>query len=429
MKVYSKKTAGAVALFASAALVLAGCSGSAETEDKSETAAPESSAETVDTLKIASLLPQTGSLGFLMPPVQAGIAQALVDINEAGGVLGNDVEIVASGNEGDSTDTTVLDKGVNDVLASDAAFVLGAMSSSMTLRAVDKVTADGMMMGSPSNTAAALDGYDPFYFRTAPADTVQGAALANQIINDGVTDVAILVFNDDYGIGLRDTIQETLEAAGASVVYGGNGQGQEFPVDQKAFAAEVTAAMSSGAEAIVVLTFDQIKQIVPELAAQQFDLSNLYLVDGNTNGFEEDFEAGLMEGAQGTIPGAQANDEFTAQLEAIYKEEEGQDLVSLTYAPEAYDLVMLVALAAERAGSADSASIQANLQAVSGANGGTECTSFSECVEMVQAGDDIQYRGKSGIGPLNEGNDPSSAFIGIYKYDADNNPEYQKVGS
>ena len=43
------------------------------------------------------------------------------------------------------------------------------------------------------------------------------------------------------------------------------------------------------------------------------------------------------------------------------------------------------------------------------------------------ARDEIAYVGKSGTGPLNADNDPSSASIGIYKYDETNNPVFQRA--
>ena len=420
MKMISKRAASALALAATAALVLSSCSSGGGEE-------PANEGGSTDALKIATLLPQTGSLGFLMPPVQAGIAQALADINGAGGVLGQDIEVVAEGNEGDATDLTVVEKGADDVIKSGAAFVLGAMGSGRSAHVVDKIAEAGILQGSPSNTSADLSGISPNYFRTAPPDTVQGDALGNQILADGKSTVAFLTFNDPYGLGLRDVIQETVEAGGAEVVYGGKGDGNEFPTEQTSFASEVTAVKDAGAEAIVVVTYDQLKQIVPEAVNQGLDLANFYLVDGNTNGYGEEFPEGTMEGAQGSIPGAQANDEFKAQLDEIYSAEYGGALESYTYAPEAYDLVTLVALAAEKAGATDAESIKGQLHAVSGADGGEECNIFADCKALLDDGKDIHYVGKAGTGPLNDNNDPSSAFIGIYKYDASNNPIFQKA--
>lgn len=420
MKMISRRSTGVLAAAAVTALVLTSCSAGA-TDSKTE------GSQSTDALKIATLLPQTGSLGFLMPPVQAGIAQALADIKTAGGVLDKDVEIVANANEGDATDLTVVEKGADDVIKSGASFVLGAMGSGRTAHVVDKIAEANIMMGSPSNTSADLGGISPNYFRTAPPDTVQGDALGNQILADGKTKVAFLTFNDPYGLGLRNVIQETVEAGGAETVYGGKGSGNEFPTEQTSFASEISAVKNSGAEAIAVVTYDQLKQIIPEAVNQGLDLKNFYLVDGNTNGYGEDFAAGTMEGVQGSIPGAHAPDDFRKQLDEAYSAEFGGKLESYTYAPEAYDLVTLVALAAEKAGATDADSIKKELHAVSGANGGDECKTFADCKALIKEGKDIRYNGKSGTGPLNKNNDPSSAFIGIYKYDGTNTPVFQKA--
>lgn len=416
MKMISKRTTGALAIAASAALLLSSCSSGGTTTDKPDAGG--------DGLKIATLLPHTGSLGFLMPPVQAGTALALAEIADAGGVLGQPVEIVADANEGDGSDITVVEKGADEAIASGAAFVLGAMSSSRTQHVVDKITGEGLLMGSPSNTATGLSGISPNYFRTAPPDSVQGSALANQILADGKSNVAYLTFNDDYGTGLRNTIQSVTEAGGATTVYGGKGDGNEFPVDQTTFSADVTGALSKNPDAIVIVTFDQINSILPELIIQGVDPSMIYLVDGNANSFADVVDPGSVVGMQGSIPGAQANEAFKKQLGETYTKEFGGELESFTYGPEAYDLVMIVALAAEKAGAADAASIQKELAAVTGANGGDECSTFADCKALIADGKDLRYVGKAGTGPLNENNDPSSAWIGIYKYDDTNMPQF-----
>jgi branched-chain amino acid transport system substrate-binding protein len=65
--------------------------------------------------------------------------------------------------------------------------------------------------------------------------------------------------------------------------------------------------------------------------------------------------------------------------------------------------------------------MQKQLAAVTGANGGEECTSFAECRDLIADGKDIHYVTRAGVGPLNANNDPSTAWIGVYKYGADNN--------
>ncbi len=152
-------------------------------------------------------------------------------------------------------------------------------------------------------------------------------------------------------------------------------------------------------------------------------MSKIYMTDGNTADYSEDFEAGTLEGAQGTIPGTDPEPEFKARLNGFYDSAENQKLSDYAYGAESYDAVMLAALAAVKGGKTDSVTIQKNLAAVSGATNGEECTSYADCVKLLGEGKEIRYSGPSGIGPLNKKNDPSSAFVGIYKYNGDNKNE------
>ena len=68
----------------------------------------------------------------------------------------------------------------------------------------------------------------------------------------------------------------------------------------------------------------------------------------------------------------------------------------------------------------DSKTVDENFAAVSGATDGEECNTYADCVALLEAGKEIRYAGPSGIGPIDDENDPSSAFIGIYQYDANN---------
>ena len=55
----------------------------------------------------------------------------------------------------------------------------------MTRNVIDDITGAKIVQISPANTATELSGYSDYYFRTAPPDTVQGAALGNLILGDG----------------------------------------------------------------------------------------------------------------------------------------------------------------------------------------------------------------------------------------------------
>jgi branched-chain amino acid transport system substrate-binding protein len=388
----------------------------AETFTHDECSGGETSA---DTFRVGGNLPLTGNLAFLGPPEVAGVGLAVNDINAAGGVGGamacHDIQ-----DSGDSTDMSVSTASAGDLVASKPSVVIGAASSSVTLNVVDTFADNKIVEVSPANTATDLSGYSPWYFRTSPPDNLQGNVLGSLITQDGYQRVAFLVFNDTYGTGLRNFTQQAIEDAGGECTYGCQGDGDEFPAGQTTFSAEVTAALASNPDAIVVLAFDETKAIVPELAAQGWDMTKTYYTDGNTADYSEDFEPGLLEGAQGTIPGADPDQAFKDRLNGWYEMAEGEGLTSYTYGAESYDATMLAALAAVKGGATDPQTIQKNFAAVSGASDGEECTTYSDCVALLEEGQEIRYAGPSGIGPINDQNDPSSAFFGIYEFDENN---------
>ena len=415
---------GGLALAATSALVLAGCaSGSTTGGDTGSYAAADCAADSTseNTFKVGTILPITGSLAFLGPPEIAGTGLAVADINAAGGVNGTKACLYST-DSGDSSDMTVSTASAEDLIKQKVSVVIGAASSSVSLNVVDSFTEAKIVEISPANTAAKLSGYSPFYFRTAPPDTVQGSALGQLIVGDGNANVAFIVFNDAYGTGLRDSTAMAVKEGGGMVTYGANGSGQEFPPGQTTFSAEVTAAIASAPDAIVVIAFDETKAIIPELVAQGWDMSKVYFTDGNTGSFEKDFEPGTLMDAQGTIPGAKAEGTFKDNMTAYWTAVQGEALTDWSYGAESYDATILAALAATKGGKTDPMTIQENLAAVSGANGGEKCTTYADCVALIKDGKDIQYQGPSGVGPFNKNNDPSSAFVGIYKYNDKNVP-------
>jgi len=403
----------AAALAGAIALVLTACSSGSSGSDTTTASAAKSTP-----LIVGTLLPQTGSLAFLGPPEIAGVGLAIKEINDAGGVLGQPVK-EENADSSDADNAEVATQSVTDLKSKGVQVIIGAASSAVTRNVVEDIANAKIVEISPANTATDLSGKSPFYFRTAPSDVVQGAALGNLIVGDGHTNIGVLVFNDDYGTSLRDVLKKTVEAQGATVTYGNTGQ--EFDPKATSFADPVTAVVASNPDAIVVIAFAQTKQIIPELVTKGYDMKNVYFVDGNLSDYSADFPAGTLTGAQGTLPGAFPDDAFQKRLLGV-----DASLKDFSYAAESYDATTLAALAALKGKGTDGPTIQKNLAAVSGASGGTECTGFKECADLVTAGKDIDYKAVSGAGPFNAKNDPSSALIGIYQYGAENKYKFVK---
>ena len=403
-----------VAVLGVAGLVLTACgNGDTETEEpktsESSSSAP-SGAKGDGTLKIGTLLPQTGSLAFLGPPEFAGVDLALQDINDAGGVNGKQVEKVDSDSGDTSTDTA--SQSVDRLLSQNVDAIIGAASSSVSLSVIDKITGNGVLQISPANTSDELTNYDDkgLYFRTAPPDVLQGRVLGDLILSDGNTTLGILALQDAYGTGLADNAEKSFTDGGGQVV-------EKVIYDPKAasFSTEVGKIKAADPEAIAVIAFDETKKIIPELVKQGIGPANkkIYFVDGNLANYDKDFPKGTLDGVKGTLPGVAATDEFKQRLLSV-----APDLTEFAYAPESYDATIVVALAAEAAGDDSGASIASKMQDVS--SGGEKCTSYKDCLALLKDGKDIDYDGVSGPIEFNDKGDPSKASVGIYQYGADN---------
>jgi ABC-type branched-subunit amino acid transport system substrate-binding protein len=405
----------ALAVVAATSLALTACGGGGNTAaPASSSAAPSSAAAAAKgdgTLTVGTLLPQTGSLAFLGPPEFAGVDAALKEINEAGGVLGKPVTKYDT-DSGDTT-TNIASQSVDKLLAQKADAIIGAASSSVSESVVDKITSAGVVHFSPANTSDKFTTIkdNGLYFRTAPPDKLQGRVLGDLIIADGSDTVGILAMQDSYGTGLADQVAKTVTDGGAEVV-------ERVDYDPKAadFSADVAKIKAKNPKAIVLIGFEETAKVIQELVKQGMPASKhkWYMVDGNTSNTNYiKMPKGTLKGVKGTIPGAAAPDDFKSKLMAV-----NPKLEDFSYAPESYDAMNLIALAAEAAKSDAGVDIGAKLAEVS--KGGEKCNNFKSCVDLLKAGKDIDYDGVSGPVEFNEAGDPAVATIGIYEYGADN---------
>jgi ABC-type branched-subunit amino acid transport system substrate-binding protein len=164
-------------------------------------------------LKYGLLLPKTGALAFQGPPMFAAAKLAIKEINDAGGVLGQPVQ-VEEGDDG--TNPEVAKATAAQFIAHGIAVIIGAGASGVSSAVIPQVALAGRVMISPSATSDALTKVDDkgFFFRTSPPDTLQARAVSDIIMRDGHTKVAIIARDDSYGSGLAEGVKADLTASG-----------------------------------------------------------------------------------------------------------------------------------------------------------------------------------------------------------------------
>jgi ABC-type branched-subunit amino acid transport system substrate-binding protein len=217
-------------------------------------------------LKIGGLLPSTGDLAFMNPPMVAGARLAVAEINAAGGVFEQPVEWV-DGDDG--TDPAVAKRTVASHVAAGVHVIIGAGASSISTAVLPDVVAAGLILFSPCNTAAELtvakDG--GLYFRTAPSDVLQGKALADVILRDAAQKVSIVVRDDEYGRGLMSNIKTELERAGMPADQIQTLAYDPEAKDAQAYNAKAKEVKAFAPDGVVVIGFSESASLIKELAA------------------------------------------------------------------------------------------------------------------------------------------------------------------
>jgi branched-chain amino acid transport system substrate-binding protein len=228
---------------------------------------------------------------------------------------------------------------------------------------------------SPANTAVGLTTNEPgadkgepekyyptgdrHYLRIVPKDTIQGAALATIMKEDGCTNVAMANDKEVYGAGLGRNIEGSLEEQGVKLAFNEG-------IDPKAsnFRSLASRAKSSGADCFVFsgITANGSVQIYKDFASAIPD-AKLYGPDGVAeSGFADPKEGGIPTSVGKRVKVTVATldpesyppegQEFFTEFEKEYGEKNPDP-----YAIYGYEAAQLVLDAIERAGSTEKADV------------------------------------------------------------------------
>lgn len=366
------------------------------------------SGEGEESLQYGYIFPETGDLSHLGPPQISAAKFALQEINAAGGVLDQELPGILAGDE--ANDAAQANDAADRHIDEGVDVILGAASSGMTLAIIDKVTGAEIVQCSGSNTAPGLaeENASDYYFRTAPSDLLQGPVLAQEIAADGNQSVAVTYRADDYGEGLANSVADSLEQNGIEVKHN-----EGYDPNAPNFDSVVADIEGSGADAVVMVSFEEGVQIITGLLESGIDPDQMYGTDGlNGENLAESVNANdlsAIDGLKGSAPGI-GESGFIKELQSF-----DEDLEVLQFAGQVYDCGIITALAAEQAESTDPTVFVDEVAAVS--RDGTECTSFEECRGLIRDGEDIDYQGVSGPINFDEHGNVSEATFQVYGFD------------
>lgn len=428
-----------VAVGASFALLLAACSSSGSDGEKASTGNGDTTTTTASSatppdqnggrtqgdgeLVLGAVLPQSGNLDFLGPPMIQGANMAIRDINDAGGVNGKDVKLIVKDDGGAADDDLALTSVDELINNENVDGIVGAAASGTTKSIIDRVVSSGTVECSPSNTGSDLTTYPDkgLYFRTPPPDNLQAQALAKVVTDDGHQNVAVIAQNSDYGTGFVKYLDPALTDSGAKVVAD-----VTYELDGTGIDAEVEKVVAAKPDAIVLIGYpDDGGKVIAALIAKKAGPSAipLYVTDGlQANDLYkkvDENDPASTAGIRGTA--ASAAPENGASFFPDAFKAFAPEVDSPIYSAQSYDCVILMALAAQKAQSDAPFDIAKEMVNVSkGESADAEvCNTYKDCVALLDEGKDINYDGASGALDFTDYGEPSAGSYDVYTFQDD----------
>jgi branched-chain amino acid transport system substrate-binding protein len=256
-----------------------------------------------------------------------------------------------------------------------AAVYIGEFNSGASAVSIPILNEAGVPQISPANTYVGLTSDEPgsepgepekfyptgqrTYTRIVPKDTIQAAALATVMMEDGCTNVQLANDKEVYGAGLAKNIQSSAEGQGLTVI-----SNEAIDKNQPNYRALASKAKSAGADCFIYsgITANNAVQLYKDFSAALPD-AKLYGPDGVAeSGFADPKEGGIPADVASKVKVTVATldpesyppegQEFFTQFEKKYGEPNPDP-----YSIYGYEAMRLALDAIERSGTGEKADI------------------------------------------------------------------------
>lgn len=383
-----------------------------------------SGGESEDPLVVGMLMAFSGPTAVEGAEVVNGCLPAAAEINEAGGVLGRDIECEAFDTKGTASDSVPAARQMLST-TSNLFTVLGP-STAEAVAAAPVLEEATQVMFSPAGDGRFDRTELDHYYRLITSDTVGAQAMALHSQQKGFGNVALVFVGGASAQANIPPLEEALEGLGVGVT-----EAMTIQAEQPSYRTEVArllqnrpAAIVFEADAVTAGTFlTELSQagggdipIVTNTLATTGEWQNAAL---SAYGSDEAMAKALQVVVRYATEGGAGTETYVETLQSL----EGQDGIDIpsfkdsAYARAAYDGVILSGLAATKTDSVEPADYNSAIpELLAAGEGKTVVTNYADGVAALGNGEDIQYVGANGEYRLNEFHNVIGAFA-YYDWD------------
>jgi branched-chain amino acid transport system substrate-binding protein len=323
------------------------------------------SASAQSTIKIGLIQPASGPAAYNGKNTIDGARLAESEINAAGGVLGQRIEVILQDGKADPAESL---NAAEKLLDRDKVRVLiGAWASSATLAVMPLAQRYEVPLIVETSTAEKItEAGNPWVFRISSNSKIDADALQPYLVSKlGLKKVAFMAANNDFGRAVVTNWTRVLTPQGATVVAT-----EYHKPGETNFAPTLTKIKNSGADSIVITSdITTVSNIVKQ--SYELGMKGLNRIVTSGNPAEAIMPLAGKEAGEGLLlqnywlsyappPGQEAASErFVAAYKQRYP-----DRVADKYSTSGYDAVKLAVAAIKAANSTEPARIRDALKAM-----------------------------------------------------------------
>ena len=342
-----------------------------------------SSEDDGNTYKIGFIGPLTGDNANYGIRCSNAARLAIDEINEAGGVNGKMLELIAEDSEG------TVDKAIasyeklaysDNVLA-----IIGPVFTSPALAVAQRCMEDGIVMISPSATHKDVTNQDRtnpdgknYVFRTVPSDSLQSEVAAYyfyQVL--GYRNLAMLYAMNDYSQGLAMGLEETFTSLGGNIVAS-----ETCMVGDKDFRTQLARIKSANPEAVYIPNYTVEDAQILEQGAQ-LGVGPYLSSDGFSDPMIYQLAGDYTDGVIYVGPAQAEASTILTDFQAAYREAYNGDEAD-SFATNSYDATYILADSIKRAGEGvDRSTLRAQVEATTDFAGANGIINFAENGDLV----------------------------------------------
>ncbi|NLM85923.1 MAG: ABC transporter substrate-binding protein [Clostridiales bacterium] len=343
-----------------------------------------------DVIKIGGIGVLSGDYALYGLAVKEGVDLYVKQVNEKGGILGKQVEVLWEDTEAQASKAILA----YDKLSEEVVGLIGGVLSGESKALAEVSAEDGMPQISPSATAYDVTTDRPNVFRTCFLDPFQGNAIAKYMADQGSKKVAVLYDNaTEYSKGLYDAFKARSEELGVEIIAA-----ESAAYGDKDYKTQLTTIMNASPEAVFLPYYGADAAMILAQANELGLNVKFYGADGISDIVDYVADKSLLANLVYTDHfSTDADSQMAKDFVAAFQAEYGK-MPTISFSATGYDAAVVLLSAIEKAGSTEKQAI----------------------VDAIKATDLTAVSGKI---TFDDHNDPiKSAFL--LTFDAEGNKQY-----